>query len=309
MFYDERPNVHRHYQESLPEAVSIPRTARGFWQWLIPAAISLFNGINQNNAANQQLSLEEQQMQQQQVFRNLQQQLGQGAVNTYNQTQPMYNQMSGWANNLASGGDQGALPSWMQTDWKRPFTDEELSAMTTIQDLTTQQQGGAAFNQAQGSLQKRGLSAPGVTSTADIASNAGLQNWITAKQAQNKYDVSMAGITRGDTLRNEQAGNYYQILTALANRMNSLTPMTSPNYTGASIYQQNAQNAGQAANQSWNAFGQALQQGLTGNTATTPTYNPAGIPRENSGLSPDWYLNPPSGYYYDSSNNSWRPNP
>jgi len=152
--------------------------------------------------------------------------IGSQGISLMNNTLPSYNNIASWLQSMGSGST-GNLPSWLQIDWKNPYTADELLAMSEMQDLTTQQQGQKLSTNAQSNLARRGLSAPSTTSTADIAASTGLQNYLTSQGAQNKYNLTKDIVARGDTLRSEQTNNYQQLLQSLANYQQAMWPYTS----------------------------------------------------------------------------------
>jgi len=242
--------------------------------WIIPAISALtgiFGASSANNTANNANATANAAMQNQQNWVNqYQAPLAQSAVNLNSQMTPITNSQTSWLNQMASGNN-ASLPSWLQTpDWKNPFTQDELNSLSAIQDLTAQQQGTTAYNQAQGSLAKRGLSAPGITSTADVASNSGLSNWITARKAENQAYITQLGMQRGDQLRNESLNKYSTLNNMVNQRFGQLQQSTAlpSSYQSQANYSANqaAQSQNQA-NQLWGNVGTSLA-GLFNNTGS-----------------------------------------
>lgn len=93
-------------------------------------------------------------------------------------------------------------------DWKNPYTPEQIAGMNTIANMNTEQYRREMQNNMMMNLAQRGLSGAGVTSTADIANQSGLQNWLLQQMAMNRANTALMGVQRGDQLRQEMSGNY-----------------------------------------------------------------------------------------------------
>lgn len=213
------------------------------------------------------------------------------------------------------------LPSFMQVDWKQPFTPEQIGAMTSLSDVNISD----AYKQRQGALTsemaRRGLAGPGATSTADTSGLVGLQNWLQSQQANQRSNLTMAGIQRGDQLRGEQGSNFWNLFNTLQGNAAQFAPQnTTPSMymnalgNNATNYQNQAANYGNMAGQTLSGLGSTLAQqkswndfmnmynnsnqnqnqpnvGVTG--LPSATYMPSTNSWMNSVYQPSWNWNTP----------------
>ncbi len=173
-----------------------------------------------------------------------------------------------------SKGLQGALTG--TPDWQNPFTPQQAGALNSFADVNTSDQYNQRNTAMQQNLARRGLAPVGGTSSADMSGQIGLQNWLQGQQANQRSQIALAGMQRGDQLRGENLGNLVNQMqleaqqrgegrTDYSTLLNFLTgqtaaqPDASSLYGGVSGYGSVASGYGNTANMYGNMAGQSAQ--------------------------------------------------
>ena len=246
---------------------------------------------------------------------------------------------------LTTGGESltvpqtSELPAWMQPqtvpqnlqnaltdipDWRNPYSPEQISSLLEGADVDINAVGKQMGGDISSQMARRGLSAPGGTSSYEQNATAGLANWQRAAMARARANLTQTQIQRGDLLRQENIGNQltlndlnranrqegsnvfgnlYNQLSGSSNALQGnmdLTPYANAATQRAGIYGQQAANYGNMASQGMSGVGNLLGQWNAFNEWQRSQRQPA--TRQNAlgsssagGIGTEWYYDPATG--------------
>jgi len=150
------------------------------------------------------------------------------------------------------------LPSYMQTDWRQPFSEQEMGAMTQLSNIGLQDAAGREAASRASLAAQRGVP----LSSEQAKLTPGFSRWYEEAGARERANLELAKIARGDQLRGEQSGYATNVYNQLMGFPTVQTSTTSP-WMGvlqnqAGQYGQQAQQYGQMAGQTMGNIGTIL---------------------------------------------------
>lgn len=163
---------------------------------------------------------------------------------------------------VSTGGTTETLdiPSWMQPlmNPDQPFTSAEYNAMMYpgYADISNTARRGAAEVTSQ--LSGRGMATPTRTSGMEVGARTLLKGQLTRAYGQQKANVTIAGISRKDMLRQAAMDTAFKLYGLGTTVPNSSLDLTSILNTNTATAQNNANTASQNAAQAWSDVGSYL---------------------------------------------------